>query len=180
MSDAFDKLLQRSVQARRDRRLEDAERDLVEAVAISRTSGVRVELARALTALSQIERDRHCTEDAFCHYEEAAGLYRAEGDTLRLARTVRHAGDIQREAGHPELAEPCYHGALSLYRGHAGTPPLDLANAIRGLAILKSDAGETTAAKALWEEARALYAAVNVEAGVVESSRRLALLARKS
>ena len=55
----------------------------------------------------------------------------------------------------------------------------DLANAIRPLAILKFDAGETNEARSLWEETRKLYAAVNVEAGVTESSRRLALLAQK-
>jgi hypothetical protein len=47
------------------------------------------------------------------------------------------------------------------------------------LAILKSDAGDADAASTLWEEARNLYAALNVEAGVTESSRRLALLARR-
>jgi hypothetical protein len=97
---------------------------------------------------------------------------------LRLAHTVRHVADIRREAGRPDLSESCYHEALNLYRNHAMTPPLDLANAIRGLAILKTDAGDTATARALWEEARDFYAAVNVEAGVAESSRRLALLSR--
>jgi hypothetical protein len=54
-----------------------------------------------------------------------------------------------------------------------------LANAIRGLAILKSDTADAEAARALWEEARDLYAAVNVKAGVAESNRRLALLERR-
>jgi len=77
------------------------------------------------------------------------------------------------------LAGACYHEALGIYRSHAETPPLDLANAIRGLAILKSDTADAEAARALWEEARDLYAAVNVKAGVAESNRRLALLERR-
>ncbi|MGA9417350.1 MAG: hypothetical protein WBV60_21855, partial [Terriglobales bacterium] len=89
------------------------------------------------------------------------------------AHTVRHVADIRREAARLDLAESCYHEALHLYRNHAATPPLDLANAIRGLAILKTDAGDAATAIALWEEARDLYAAVNVEAGVAESNRRL-------
>jgi tetratricopeptide (TPR) repeat protein len=177
MSDLSEKLLRQALQARRDCRLGDAERDLVEAVEICRATGVRAELARTLTALGQIERDLHRGQAALQHYEEAVALYRAEGDVLKLAHTVRHVGDIHRETGRSELAEPCYREALDLYRGHAGTSPLDLANTIRGLAILKSDAGEADAARALWEEARDLYAAVNVEAGVAESTRRLALLA---
>jgi hypothetical protein len=87
-------------------------------------------------------------------------------------------GDIHREAGHPELGESCYQEALALYGRHKETPPLELANAIRGLAILKCDAGEADVARALWEEARDLYEAVNVAAGVAESNSRLAQLTR--
>ena len=64
------------------------------------------------------------------------------------------------------------------YRKHPETPPLDLANAIRGLALLKSDSKRPESARALWHEARELYAAVNVEAGVAESNHRLALLTK--
>jgi tetratricopeptide (TPR) repeat protein len=95
-----------------------------------------------------------------------------------LAHTIRHVADILRESGRAELAEPRYDEALALYRKHPETPPLDLANAIRGLALLKSDSRRSESAKALWQEARELYAAVNVEAGVEESKRRLAMLAK--
>jgi hypothetical protein len=68
---------------------------------------------------------------------------------------------------------------LSLYRGHPETLPLDLANTIRGLAILKQDQGDLEQSRALWEEARDLYASLHVDAGVNESARRLSLLSRK-
>ena len=112
------------------------------------------------------------------NYEEAAVIYREEGDILKLAHTIRHVGDIYRNLGKQELAEPCYGEALELYRANKKTAPLDLANAIRGYALLKHDQGEVQQAKSLWQEARDLYASVNVEAGVAESSRRLALLER--
>jgi tetratricopeptide (TPR) repeat protein len=133
-------------------------------------------LALALKGLGQIERDLHHGDAALQHYEEAAEIYRAESDPLKLAHTVRHVGDIHQDAGRLKLAEPCYREALAIYRAHAETPPLDLANAIRSLALLKSNTGEAAQARALWEEARNLYAMVNVEAGVQESSRRIALL----
>jgi hypothetical protein len=87
-------------------------------------------------------------------------------DPLALAHTIRHVADIHRVQGNPQLAEPCYDEALGLYRANAATPPLDLANAIRGLALLKND-------KALWAEARDLYASLDVQAGVDECSRWL-------
>ena len=104
-------------------------------------------------------------------YEEAAVLFREVGEPLVLAHTIRHLGDVYREQGCPELAEPCYHEALGLYRGHEGGSPLDLANAIRSLAMLR---WEQT--RALWEEARDLYTMLSIEAGIKESTARVEAL----
>src|SRR6185312_15703655 len=99
---------------------------------------------------------------------------------LKLAHTIRHIGDIHRHEGRTEPAESCYQEALAIYRAHAETPPLDLANALRGFALLKESLGASQEARALWEEAGKLYASVNVEAGVIESERRMALLKAQS
>ena len=50
-----------------------------------------------------------------------------------MAHTIRHLGDLYAEQQH-----------------HPSPPPLDLANAIRAYASLKSELGETEAAQALW------------------------------
>jgi hypothetical protein len=63
---------------------------------------------------------------------------------------------------------------LALYRGHGHTRPLDLANTIRSLAVLKDDAGETEEARRLWQEAHDLYVVIDVQPGVAESAGRLA------
>ena len=176
MSEVSDDLVRRASQARREHRLSDARRDLVEAVSLCREADQPTELARALTALGQIERDLQNLDSAHAHYEEAVAVYRGAGNVLKLAHTIRHLGDILRHERQREAAEACYREALDLYRGDEGTSPLDLANALRGFAILQDDAGEVKEAKLLWEEARELYSVVKVEAGVAESSRRLALL----
>ena len=73
-----------------------------------------------------------------------------------------------------DLAEPCYEEALALYRSSGQTaPPLDLANAIRPLAILRERVGNANEAVLLWREARDLYLSVNVRAGVAECSKHL-------
>jgi len=163
----------------------EAKRELVEAVALARTAKDSLQLAQALTALGQIECDLHHSDEALHHYEEAAAIYRlADHRTadvpLKLAHTVRHIGDIHRHEGRIEPAESCYQEALAIYRAHAETPPLDLANALRGFALLKEAIGNTQTAKSLWEEAGNLYASVNVEAGVAESTRRITLLQKQS
>src|SRR5271169_5798519 len=165
MSEVVDNLLSQAAQARRDHRLTDAKRDLLEAVDLCRKAGTRMTLASALTSLGQIERDLKEEDSPRQHYEEAVAIYRGEGDALKLAHAIRHLGDILRHGGHRELAERSYREALNLYRGDERTPPLDLANALRGFAILQDDAGEVKEARSLWEEAGELYATVNVEAG---------------
>ncbi|MGI8745589.1 MAG: tetratricopeptide repeat protein [Bryobacteraceae bacterium] len=134
----------------------------------------RVELAQALRELGETERKLKNGTAARQHYEEAVAIYRGTGETLRLAHTVRHLGDVYYAEGRLDLAEPCFTEALDLYRNAAATSPLDLANAIRSLAVLKSGVGDAGQARPPWEEARDLYAAVGVKEGVAESSARLA------
>jgi tetratricopeptide (TPR) repeat protein len=177
MSQMAEKLRARALQARREDRLSDAQRFLDDALALCRQSNDEGNLANTLTALGQIERDLGNNETALAYYEEAVAVFRNLGDALKLAHTLRHVADIQRRQHLTVAAEANYREVLALYRGHKQTPPLDLANAIRGYAILKQDAGESAQAKSLWQEARDLYAAVGIKEGVEESSRRLALIA---
>jgi len=179
MIEAAVNLMREANLARREHRLADAHRDLIQAVTLCRQAGVRRDLAQALKRLGQIERDLGDVDAARPLYEEAVTLCRAEGDRLLLAHTIRHLGDIHRHEGHVDLAEPCYLEALTLYRSDEQTPPLDLANAIRPLAMIKENSADLEEARRLWEEARSLYAAVNIEAGVAECSARLARLARR-
>jgi len=89
---------------------------------------------------------------------------------------VRHVGDILWHIGRASEAEESYREALALYRADAKTGALDLANAIRGFAILCGDSGRVSEARELWMEARNLYAAVGVKEGVEEAERRLGVL----
>jgi tetratricopeptide (TPR) repeat protein len=176
MSETVTELVQRAARARREQRLADAHGDLLEALGICRQAGMRHDLVVVLKGLGQIERDLGHGDMALPFYEEAVAICREEGDALMLAHTVRHTGDIHRHAGRVHLAEACYDEALALYRGHEKPPPLDLANAIRPLAILKQDTGESEQARRLWEEAKDLYATANVPEGVAECATRLAQL----
>ena len=107
-------------------------------------------------------------------YEEAVALFRKADQPLVLAHTIRHLGDVYLEQGRPDLAEPCYHEALALYRSHEDDSSLDLANAVRSLAVLR---WEQT--KMLWEEVRALYTSLSIDAGIEESTARLAALSTR-
>lgn len=176
MNAELETLMQRALQARQDNRPQDAKRDRTAALELCRREGSQAELASALTGLAQIERDLHNNQAALAHYEEAIAIYRSANTPPRLAHTIRHVADIHRHERRYDLAAAGYHEALTLYRGHHETSKLDLANTLRGFAILKEETGEDVQARAFWQEAKELYAAVNVSAGVAESSRRLEAL----
>jgi tetratricopeptide (TPR) repeat protein len=151
-------------------------RHFARAVEAARESSDRVSLARALIGVGQIERDLYNFEAARVSYEEAATIVRSLNDPLWLAHTVRHVADNLREEKNFDLATAHYEEALAIYRATAETAPLDLANLLRGYALLKEQLGDIAMAKAFWQEARAIYASADLQPGVDESTRRLAIL----
>jgi tetratricopeptide (TPR) repeat protein len=162
--------------ARPERRKDFVKRKLIDDANAARQSNDLQALARSLIEIGRLERNRHHLESARGYYEEAVAVYRALNEPLRLAHTVRHVGDILQDSGQLRRAEPCYSEALKIYRAHSETPPLDVANAIRGFALLQGEFGKTTEAISLWREARAHYAAVDVQAGVEDCDRQIARL----
>ena len=175
MSDAK-QLIESGWQARREDRHGDAERDLLQAIALAREADLRTELIHALEALAHVVRDVGQDERALPLYEEAIALCRQQQDPLLLAHTVRHFGDLHRGNGRLVDADRCYSEALSLYRAAPAPPALDFANAIRPTALLKEAEGDVETAKILWSEAQRLYEACGVTGGVEECRRRLSRL----
>ena len=133
----------------------------------------RLARAQELRRRGELAR-RHDGAMARLCYEEAVVLFRELEEPLVLAHTIRHLGDVYLEQGRPDLAEPCYHEALGLYRSHEDDSSLDLANAVRSLAVLR---WEQT--RMLWEEVRALYTSLSIEAGIKESTARVAALSAR-
>lgn len=162
--------------ARRSGRPVRALRSFRAAVVAARASEDATDLIDALKGLGQVERDLGRPESALTLYQEAVGLCRDLGDPDLLAHTVRHVGDILQDVGRLGDARPCYDEALALYRADPGVSRLDLANAVRPMAILEEAEGNVAESCRLWEKARALYAEVGVQAGVDEADVWLAQL----
>ena len=158
-------------QARREGRPADAIKHFTEAIRHS-----RAELAVALKGLGQVERDQGQVDLAIAHYEEALALELTLGDYQCIAHTARHLGDMHVHQKRPKDAEPFFEEAMTLYRGDPETEPLNLANALRGYALLKQALGDVEATRASFKEARELYAELGIDAGVEECDRCLAAI----
>ena len=137
-------------------------------------------LAEALAGLGRIKIDVDDLDAALDHYREVEQIRRALGETIELAHTLRRMPDVLRHQQRLEEAEQAYIEAVSIYRGNESRCALDLANALRGLALLAASKGLVGAAIDRWREARLLYEVVGIRAGVEESDRQLRNLAGSS
>lgn len=173
---AAEELLHQARKARLAEKYAEAERALHEAIGHCLQAGLRSTLARVLAMLGQVARDQDQLDLALAHYEEALAICRELGDADGVAHAVRHTGDIHYDAGRPTQAAACFAEALTIYRNNPQSSGLDLANAIRSMALLQGEQQAIDAAKALWQEARQLYAAAGISEGVAECAQHIASL----
>lgn len=162
--------------ARREGRLDEAERGLREVVDSSRGGGADRHLIDALGKLAHVMRDRDEPDAALVLIEEAVAASRAGDDPLLLAHAVRHLGDLHRAAARLAAADRCYTEALAIYRRGDAPAALEFANALRPAALLKHALGDSDAARTLFAEARDRYRDAGIDAGVQECAGHLARL----
>ena len=106
-------------------------------------------------------------------YAQAAALSREGGHAMLQAHALRHLSDIDRETGQADAALAHAEQALALYRAHGGGDPTDVPNSLRLKALALDALRRRDAAVAAWTEARDLYEAAGVAAGVAECEARL-------
>ena len=169
-------LLEQGRKAKSERRPEDARNAFREALPECHGGEDGPLLATLYEELAYVERNLRDLESAELHYRKASELYRGLDNLLKTAHTIRHVADILREQNKRDESALSYAEALEIYRNHQETPPLDLANAIRGFALLKEDQEDRAQAIGLWQEAAKLYELTGIEVGVAESKTRIGLL----
>ena len=173
MTETFKELFARGYRARSENRLAESRAAFLEAVRKAAVEADRPSLAEALCGLAQAERGIGNPEAAGHHYANAVVLYRELGLPERLAYTIRHEADILRETCKAVEAESLYLEAEKIYRQLGEQAALDLANTLRGLALVNELAAKIDASKAFWQEARELYERCKVKAGIKECDERL-------
>lgn len=132
------------------------------------TDAIQTHLTTARAARAEGRR-----MDARNAYAQAAARSREGGYAMLQAHALRHLSDIDREAGQADAALAHAEQALALYRAHGGGERADLPNALRLKALALDALRRREAAEAIWIEARDLYEAAGIAAGVVECEARL-------
>lgn len=166
--------------ARREGRLDEAKALLAEAIDQARRESDAHRLAQALGRLAHVERDLLHNDAAEACLVEATTLARTTSDVLLFAHVLRHHGDLYLATDRAAAAEPLYREAVSLYRGASEARGLSVANAVRSLALQREAVGDNAEARQLWTEARELYGAAGIAAGVDECDDHVRALEGKA
>ncbi len=124
----------------------------------------------------QIEVDHGRYEDALLHNERAIESYTASGNSDRIAHSIRHLGDLYLRLNKLTEAESNYERAVSLYSDSQDTNPNDLANCLRGYALLLEKLNKNDKAVSIWKSTGQLYQICGLSDGQQEAEARIKAL----
>jgi tetratricopeptide (TPR) repeat protein len=173
MANDLKSLLEEGYQARRKGLVAHSRQLFLDAVRQASAVNDQASLAAAFCGLAQAEVDIGNCDAARHQYALAATLYRRIGPPERLAYAVRHEADVLRKLKQFEEARRLYLEAKRIYSQQNPEPTLDLANTVRGLALVSESFGRSGATISLWKQARELYLTANAPAGVQECDGRI-------
>lgn len=137
MTEQFKDLFAEGYRARRENRLPASRAIFLDGVRRAAEGGDRSSLAEALCGLAQAESDIGNCPAARHHYANAAVLYRQLGPPKMLACAIQREADLLMKMSKPAEAEPLYLEAAGIYRQQGEESADDLANTLRGLALIR-------------------------------------------
>lgn len=165
-------LLREAWVKRREEKYDEAQSLVAEAHSVCKEDDYHT-LGRIFHVYMQLESDWDRPSKALEFCLQSVAYYQKAGDKNKIAHSTRHLADIQRRLGMEADSERNYRAAINLYRDNPKVGKGDLANALRGFALLLEQAGKVPEAIAVWTETKALYRACKLQAGVDEADRKL-------
>jgi len=130
-------------------------------------------LGRIFHIYAQLESDHDNYRKALEFYQQSLGFYKKANNSDKIAHSSRHIADLQRTLGNDADSETNYTEAIGIYRANSQTKTGDLANALRGYALVLEKRSKISEAKTAWEATKKLYQACNLQAGIDEANRKL-------
>ncbi len=133
-------------------------------------------LGRVFHIYMQFEYDQNEFEAALGLARQSLDHYEKGGNPHQLAHSRRHIADLMLHLDRLESAEKEYQQVIQIYRSLANFHEMDLANALRGYALLLEKKNKSIEAVIVWKEARGLYDKYKIAEGVQEADQHLAKL----
>lgn len=148
-------------------------RELVEQAELLTQDDDYNSLGRIFHVYAQFQSDHDDLHRALELYKRSLEFYRKANNPDKIAHSTRHIADNQRELGKDADSERNYREAVSIYKSTTQTYAGNLANALRGLALILESRSKIPEAIAAWEETKDLYRQCNLQDGVDEAQRNL-------
>ena len=133
-------------------------------------------LGRVFHICMQYEYDYDNLEEALAFNQKSISYYSKAGNSDRRAHALRHRADLQRALGLGDEAEANYDQVLEIYRNESNTSQGDLANALRGYALLLEGQNRFSEAIMIWTEIKSIYHNLDIPMGVSEASQKISQL----
>jgi hypothetical protein len=125
-----------------------------------------------LVELAKSERRAGRLKECSDVYGQAADAFDFAGELMHGAHAKRHAAEVLLQTGDAAGACAGILAVLGFYRGRE-VGRLEMANTLPVAGLAEEGRGGLDAARAFWGEARELYLAEGIDAGVAECQRRL-------
>jgi len=130
-------------------------------------------LGRVFHVYMQLEHDQGNFSKALKFCQKSLEYYRKTEDPLKIAHSLRHVADLQREIGQDADSERNYREVIDIYRTNPKLNLGNLANALRGFALVLEQRDRIKEAIPVWEETKDLYQKCGIQAGVDEAEGKL-------
>lgn len=119
----------------------------------------------------QVARDHGRLEEARAYCGKSIALYERSKNEDRIAHSRRHFADLLCDLNRLDEANTQYEYCISIYRKMNVPFSPDLANALRGYALLLEKMNRS--ASSTWQEVRSIYRHHNIIAGIAEADEHL-------
>ena len=175
MSSDLAKLLEQAWSKRREELYADAEALLIKARDLCEEDDYDA-LGRIYHIYMQLDYDQGNLSKALELCQESLSYYKKTNLPDRIAHSTRHLADLQCHLGQNAESESNYQVAIGMYRDSPVHQAGNLANALRGFAIVLENRKKIDEAITAWRETKTLYQSLGLEAGVDEATQKLAAL----
>ena len=130
-------------------------------------------LGRIFHIYMQVERDQSNMTEALEYCKQSLEYYTKAGNKPGIAHSTRHMADLQQDLGLNAEAEQNYRKSINLYKNNPQTNEADLANTLRGMALVLEKNGNIKEAAATWKQAKELYVSCSIKQGVKEAEAKI-------
>lgn len=170
-------LLREAWVKRGEKRYDDAQALVKEAQGLCKKDDYN-SLGSIFHVYRQLESDQGNYLKAVELNQESLNYFKKGNNMQGITHAMRHLADLQCQIGKLADAEGNYREVIDIYRDNPSTHAGNLANGLRGFAVLLEKRGKIKESITVWKETKELYSSIHLQEGVDEAKNKIASLSK--